>query len=106
MFTQKTKDTGFTQVVSSEDGDIEMVAIDELGLKDKIGLIKIDIEGYELEALKGMTNIINRDKPYLMIEVEVGNYNKVCSLLDGLGYDHMALNQYKGTDNHLFYPKG
>ena len=106
VFTQKTKDTGFTQVVSSEDGDIEMVAIDELGLKDKIGLIKIDIEGYELEALKGMTNILRNDKPYLMIEVEVGNYNKVCSLLDGLGYDHMALNQYKGTDNHLFYPKG
>ncbi len=105
VLTHKTNNTGFTQVVSSEDGDIEMVAIDELDLIDKIGLIKIDIEGYELEALKGMTKLISKDKPYLMIEIDVDNYDKVCSLLDGLGYDHMALNQYKGTDNHLFYPK-
>lgn len=102
---QKTKNTGFTQIVSSENGNIEMIAIDETNINDKIGLIKIDIEGYEVEALKGMIETIRRNKPYLMIEVDVDNYVEVCALLGELGYDHEALNEYIGTDNHLFYPK-
>ena len=34
----------------------------------KIDIIKIDVEGYELEVLKGMVNTLNKYKPNLFIE--------------------------------------
>lgn len=37
--------------------------------KDKTILIKIDIEGYELPALKGMKNLLMNNKCYLQIEI-------------------------------------
>ncbi len=35
----------------------------------KINVIKIDIEGNELQALKGMTTILREHKPILFIEI-------------------------------------
>ena len=49
------------------DGNIPMVTIDSLGLSD-VDMIKIDVEGYEMEVLKGAKNTIKNVK-YLMIEL-------------------------------------
>lgn len=35
-----------------------------------INLIKIDVQGFELEVLKGMDRILTHDKPFLIIELE------------------------------------
>ncbi len=55
----------------SEDGqqEIKIVTIDSLGKKSskKIGLIKMDIEGYEMKALIGAQTVIKNDKPVLII---------------------------------------
>ncbi len=37
-------------------------------IKTKIHFIKIDVNGHELSVIKGLDNIIKRDKPALMIE--------------------------------------
>ena len=37
-------------------------------MRTKINLIKIDVNGHELSVLKGLSKIINRDKPALIIE--------------------------------------
>ena len=37
-------------------------------MKDKIDLIKIDVNGHELSVIKGLEHIIKRDKPALIIE--------------------------------------
>jgi len=49
------------------DGTIPMVTIDSLGLDD-VDLIKIDVEGYEMEVLKGAEKTLN-SVSYLMIEL-------------------------------------
>ena len=49
------------------DGTIPMVTIDSLNLDD-VDLIKIDVEGYEMEVLKGATNTL-KTVDYLMIEL-------------------------------------
>jgi FkbM family methyltransferase len=36
---------------------------------EKIGLIFLDVEGYELYALQGALGIIKRDRPYLILEI-------------------------------------
>jgi len=56
----------------SETLDVKSITIDNLILHSdyaSIGLIKFDIEGYELNALKGAESIIRRDKPVLLISV-------------------------------------
>jgi len=49
------------------DGTIPMVTIDSMNLND-IDLIKIDVEGYEMEVLKGAENTLDNIE-YLMIEL-------------------------------------
>ena len=39
-------------------------------LLDKTTFIKIDVEGHEMEVLNGAGNIIHRDKPVFLIEIE------------------------------------
>lgn len=53
----------------SEDGDqiIEVGAIDQLNLGQRITFIKMDIEGAEKDALYGAKKIIMSDKPTLAI---------------------------------------
>ena len=49
------------------DGSIPMVTIDSLGLED-VDLIKIDVEGYEMEVLKGAVQTL-KNVEYIMIEL-------------------------------------
>lgn len=49
---------------------VKTVKLDEYleDCEQKIDFIKIDVEGYELHALRGMIKIIERNKPILLIE--------------------------------------
>jgi FkbM family methyltransferase len=47
---------------------VEQINIDDLHIKDTIGFIKIDIEGYEIPAFVGMYNLIQRDNPIIVYE--------------------------------------
>ena len=68
----KLKDHGIASYIS-EDGDYEIktCTIDNFSKENNldIGLIKLDIEGYGLEAIKGATNIIRNNKPVLLISI-------------------------------------
>lgn len=48
-------------------GDISVVRIDDLNLI-ACGLIQLDIEGYEIEAILGAARTIERFRPVLMVE--------------------------------------
>ena len=51
-----------------EGGDILMFALDSWGLQ-KVGFLKIDVEGYELRVLEGARETLLSCKPTVMIEV-------------------------------------
>lgn len=59
------KNCGAYQVFLSDDG-IESMRIDDLNLSP--GLIYLDIEGYELKALKGGMETIQRSRPVIAFE--------------------------------------
>lgn len=59
------------------------ISIDSLNIRNKVSLVKIDAEGHDYYVLKGMKNILHRDKPTLIIEhgsAEVKEY------LEKIGY--------------------
>ena len=71
---------------------IKTVAIDDLVDKnDKITFIKIDVEGAELESLKGAKKIIQRDKPKLAICI----YHKPEDVITLPQYIKQLVPQYK-----------
>ena len=60
--------------------EIRMLAIDSLGLA-RLDLIKIDVEGMEIEALEGARQIITRCLPIILVEhLKVGREALVAAL--------------------------
>jgi FkbM family methyltransferase len=89
--------TGLSRIVDNRvpfkkhsDGDIK--TLDSFNLKD-VDLIKIDVEGYELNVLKGAKQTIKEFKPLLIVEVRsdrnpetVAPRKELFSLIKELGY--------------------
>ncbi len=53
--------------IGTEGEEIVTIALDDILLKEKIGYIKIDIEGYEENALRGAEKIIREQHPALAV---------------------------------------
>ena len=52
--------------------------------------IKIDVEGYELEVLRGMINILKNNRCIIQIEIFNKNYPKVYNFLSSINYRLIA----------------
>lgn len=58
--------------------EIETIKLDDYTLPNNVTLIKIDVEGAELNALKGMKNVLLNHKPFLIVEIvnkQLQNFN-------------------------------
>jgi len=73
----------------------------------EIDLIKIDVQGWELNVLRGATNTIKRDKPILLIEFEIDQFVKtnttceqVANFIRELGYYIFYLD-YEYESDHI-----
>jgi FkbM family methyltransferase len=69
---------------------VEMLTIDSLNL-ERIDLIKIDVEGMEMQVLLGAANSIRRCKPHLIIEIIKSNRALIADFLNALGYRAFGL---------------
>ena len=83
--------------------EVEQVAIDnylEILTNNKIGLIKIDVEGFELNVFKGAINLINDCRPnFIMFESLDSNVNsEILSILTNYNYVLFQLDE-KGKPN-------
>ena len=69
MFLYNPKETGNTHASDRGNLDITVRTLDSFALED-IDYIKIDAEGYEIEALIGAKKLIERCKPFIHIEAK------------------------------------
>jgi len=66
---------------------VETIRLDSLDVTD-LGVIKIDVEGHELAALRGAEGLVERFRPTLVVEIEDARASAapILELLDGWGY--------------------
>lgn len=91
-------------IVENNEEGIETLSIDDYQAKCNIniGLIQLDIEGAELQALKGAKQSITRFKPHIIFEIHntyvdwsSGLYNtEICQYLIELGYTLFAIRDF------------
>ena len=73
---------------------VERVTLDSI-VDRPVGFIKIDVEGHEMEVLKGARTILERDRPNILVEAEErhrpGALGSLRGMLRELGYVGCAL---------------
>ncbi len=95
MMRPNQTNEGMTKI-GSRGEPVSMKTVDSFNIKN-VSLIKIDIEGYELEALKGALETVKRDRPVLIIEVfKDARFDEKMDFIKGLGYvvSHTSANDY------------
>lgn len=83
----------------SDDGNIvtSAIKIDEMNIKEEVGAIKIDTEGYEFEALQGAEEIISLYKPHIIIEMNESSFDNAVNFLKKLNYEFFLINDESRT---------
>lgn len=72
--------------------------LDDIYKGPKISLMKIDIEEFEIECLKGCKQILKTQKPKIILEVDSNNYKDLDEFLSQYGY---KIYQVKSIDKHF-----
>jgi len=88
---------------TTKTGDTNLISVcklDDFGY-EAVNLLKIDVEGHELEVLKGAEETIRSSKPIILIEAFEGNLNRVETLLDSFEYKIFFRPE---KDNYIFVP--
>jgi FkbM family methyltransferase len=69
---------------TTEGAIIPQLTIDTLGLTD-LDLLQLDVEGYEINAIKGAKKTIEKFRPVVILEN--GGGDDICAFMGNLGYE-------------------
>ncbi|OYU41129.1 MAG: methyltransferase [Pseudorhodobacter sp. PARRP1] len=69
----REKNLGATRLVAAEDGQITMASGDALLNGARVDFLKVDVEGMELEVLRGFEQTIAASRPPIFLEVDHKN---------------------------------
>jgi FkbM family methyltransferase len=85
----KPQDFGMVSLARQDEIDeyerVPIAVIDELELP-RLDFLKVDVEGMELEVLKGASRMINAHRPWCWVEYWKVDRNAIKEQFEGLGY--------------------
>ena len=85
--TTRAKNLGATQLVAAADaGAITVRRGDDLLAGRRIDFLKVDVEGMEMQVLRGLTATIATCRPPILIEVDHQNNEALLAWADEIGY--------------------
>lgn len=90
-------------LITSDTGMIQVFALDEM-IKGPVHFIKIDVEGMEMEVLKGARETLMRERPLIMVEVHDQHEEELTKMLHELGYVVERHFTGKGYKNCILTP--
>lgn len=106
-FTMREHDRnlGATKMFAGTGGPLKVRIGDEAFPRARPNLVKIDVEGMEMQVLRGLEKLIARARPILMVEVAHANAEDFASWVDSHGYTpHLTRKVGKANDNHILLP--
>ena len=78
--------------ISNEGNIIRLTKLDNINFKKKINIMKVDVEGHELEVINGSLKIIKNDAPFILLEYNQKNFNEILNILKKLyDYEHLYI---------------
>jgi len=91
------------QSIDIGEGDIRIVALDELEFPDRVKVVKIDVEGMELPVLEGAARLIGKDRPLIYVEcMNADHYKTISAWMERHGYTYW--DTFNATPTHFFRP--
>lgn len=103
IYSYNKDNIGATKIKPQSDGAIQVITIDSLNIQETIGLIKIDVEGFETNVLKGALNTLKKNMPYILIEIVDENFEEIHNLLSNIGYSYEKLDSFETYADYLFF---
>jgi FkbM family methyltransferase len=86
---------------------VELCVLDDFNL-ERVSLVKIDVEGHEVEVLKGSARTIEQNRPPIIIEVQDKTIGQVSAFFSKLDYSKRSLQDLVGVSgsaqNCIFVP--
>jgi len=83
---------------------VQAIRLDDFFFMERVGVIKVDVEGHELAVLRGAMNLLRRDRPRLILECH-DEYDKSADAMRKtllpLGYD--CRKAYRPTGRQFSY---
>lgn len=93
---------GMCYVIPKNGGNIKIKKIDSLRLKD-FHILKVDVEGFEIDVLRGAINSIKKYRPVIICEAaDARKFTHICKFLEGLRYKPSR--RYCVTPTYIFEP--
>ena len=96
---------GLVQISNSDGETVRIISLDEYKLEDP-DFIKIDVEGFEGEVIKGALNLITRKKPIIYYEVQdhiqfKPDFKEIYNILTNLDYKLYWFAAFSFNPNNL-----
>ncbi|WP_310620127.1 FkbM family methyltransferase [Flexibacterium corallicola] len=99
---KKEHNSGMSKFCETSQGEVTMVALDSLQLP-KLDLLKIDVEGFEMNCLLGATSTLVRTSPLLVLEIiQSDDFFEIRDWLQPYGY--RPVKRFNYTPTYVFSP--
>ncbi len=92
---RRSTEAHFSGDEEAQDVWVYSMALDDLSWPSRVALVKIDTEGHEMSVLRGMTRLLGRDRPHLIVEAST---EALVPFLSDFGYRLHPMSQ---TPNYV-----